>query len=632
MEPINLAALTWGQWARVALALAVYLGPGMGISIGYAQRKCLDKTQFLVIAIGSTLAGWTVLYAWLNLLNISVSATSMIVISVIAWLYFCVRIWRAKPKQSSSKTDLFSSIKSLMLWAIILAVLGIFLWIFKDFVAGLGSDSYHHTLISQLIYEQGQLPENYLPYAPLVTFRYHFGYHAMVATLSTLSGIIPRLMVLISGPLLLGLAALSTGYLAEIMSQDRLAAVIAAAITGLVAVFPAYMLNWARYTQLAGLALMPILLGLVWRWISEGFPRRDIPMVSLMAAGLALTHYRVTIMAMVGILILLFFHLFRTRKQGSLHRNVLVNGIGAILLAALLTSSWILHIALSYAHQEPTAAVVSTGKLQQSFFSISRIGQVAMHYPTNIPTFVLTSLLLILSLCTRKKNGLPMFLWAAFLLLLSGPRIAGTKMDTVSIVISLYLPAAVIIGVGAVDFPMALKHTKLKWGFQGIILLTFSCMIYLGLRHTQELIHQSAAFVRPSDLEAADWIRENTPEDALFMVNTARFGFTDRFIIGVDAGISLPMVYGIEAVTPTQSIDQLDEMDILLNEAISQKTLMKMLEIGITHIFIGSKGGKLSVDNLESSSQIQLEYKIGDSYIFRVFPEETTVETLYMGN
>jgi hypothetical protein len=70
-------------------------------------------------------------------------------------------------------------------------------------------------------------------------------------------------------------------------------------------------------------------------------------------------------------------------------------------------------------------------------------------------------------------------------------------------------------------------------------------------------VEPQAGFVTPSDMKAMQWIRENSPADPAFTVNTAVFSFRPQFMIGIDAGywipllprrgtVSLPMVYGPE--------------------------------------------------------------------------------------
>src|SRR2546423_337066 len=58
----------------------------------------------------------------------------------------------------------------------------------RDLARGLGIDAYHHTAIAQLFVQNGGIPDNYEPFAPLTSFTYHFGFHAWTAALAWLHG------------------------------------------------------------------------------------------------------------------------------------------------------------------------------------------------------------------------------------------------------------------------------------------------------------------------------------------------------------------------------------------------------------------------------------------------------------
>ena len=63
----------------------------------------------------------------------------------------------------------------------------------RDLVAGMNLDAYHHTLIAEMFVKSGGIPSNYIVdpatgvYAPLASFTYHFGFHALIAAVGWLS-------------------------------------------------------------------------------------------------------------------------------------------------------------------------------------------------------------------------------------------------------------------------------------------------------------------------------------------------------------------------------------------------------------------------------------------------------------
>src|SRR5581483_9870930 len=75
-----------------------------------------------------------------------------------------------------------------------------------------GGDAYHHAVITRLILDDGGLPTSYMPFAPISSFAYHFGFHAVAAPISLLTGGAATLGVQIAALLLNGLIGLSVFF------------------------------------------------------------------------------------------------------------------------------------------------------------------------------------------------------------------------------------------------------------------------------------------------------------------------------------------------------------------------------------------------------------------------------------
>jgi hypothetical protein len=177
-------------------------------------------------------------------------------------------------------------------------------------------DSPHHVLIVSLMAAFGRVPDNYLPLLPVRDFVYHFGFHALAATLAWLSGLSTPALFLLLGQTLNGLVPLCIYSFVTGLSRQPRAGLVAAFFAGLVSLFPAYYISWGRYTQLAGgLILLPALVA-VWALVPspaggvapERSWRSQLPgvgAVALLAAGLALTHYRVLVFFGVAVLVIL---------------------------------------------------------------------------------------------------------------------------------------------------------------------------------------------------------------------------------------------------------------------------------------------------------------------------------------
>jgi hypothetical protein len=305
ISPSAVIALSLTEWVRLAGSLLLFLGPGYGL-IGFHPRRChLDTTQTVALSVGLSIAFWSVMLAWLHAFRITLTPVGTTLILSAGWLLglICARPWRwTRPGLTTILAQLDRS--RLLLWGVLALSAGVSLWALRHAVAGLGSDSYHHTLIAQLIVDRGMLPDNYEPYAPVVTFTYHFGFHGVVAAMAWLTGLTPLVLTPIMGQILMAVAALSVAYFTEVTTRDKWAATMSAAIAGLISVFPAFYVNWGRDTQLTGLVMLPLFMGILWEWAETDHLSPLVPLIGLLAAGNALVHYRVTLTAS-GVVVLM---------------------------------------------------------------------------------------------------------------------------------------------------------------------------------------------------------------------------------------------------------------------------------------------------------------------------------------
>ena len=178
-EPM-LATFTWVSWLEFVAALCLFAGPGYGLLSFYPGRRRFDRTQIAALIFALAISFWAIALAWLGLAKIALTPIAVGVILAAGWAVGLARCrpWRLRsPSGTQGKFD----VSRMVLWIVVVAIAVIATWSLRTVVVGPGSDSYHHTLITQLISVRGALPNNYQPYAPLVTFTYHYGFHAVVA-------------------------------------------------------------------------------------------------------------------------------------------------------------------------------------------------------------------------------------------------------------------------------------------------------------------------------------------------------------------------------------------------------------------------------------------------------------------
>ena len=630
---------------KMTFALILFLGPGYGLLRLYLGRThdpiLSSKTYSLLLAFVLSVSFWAIILAWLYPLNLRLSPVPAVIISLAGWVLGLVQHSRYKSIRSV-KHYFLKEPSHVMLVAVLLVIIGVGIWGVRDEVAGAGSDSYHHTLFAQLILQQGKLPEDYQPVTDqVVTFTYHFGYHAVVAILGWLSGVSLLKIVLISGPLWVALSALSVAFLVEILTRSRWGGVIAAIITGLTCIFPTHILNWGRYPQLTGLILLAVWFGLIltrfeigergflsshnsadsdtanaldWRWIIS---------LSLLSAGIGFAHYRVSLITLTGLLTLLPLFLWTHRGYSLLFlwvrfRNLFLAAVGCFILF----SPWVWHVVVS--RQQGFPLVV--GEFAPVFSQLSRLGTYVLNFPTNSFLLVLAGLAITLGIIRRSRVIFWVLLWSSSVWIFSHPRLASFFMDRISVAIAIYIPLAIAVGWLVAQIEQA--SVSRRWLGHSLFVVASIGLVVWSTPKYLDNISAGKSYLHRDDLVAADWIRENTPETAYFMVNLFHFPFSADLIVGSDGGywlplttgrstVSIPMSYMPEKFRTPDGINRLKALDQLNGHLCTPDAIRLLRKEGVTHVYIGSHGGNILPEELLTCAPYVLEYNLNSTYVFR---------------
>ena len=623
-----LGDVTLLEWLLLLISLAAFAGPGLAMAAwGLQVNRKLDFTQQLIVGFATSLSLWAVLFSALTLVNVALPPISGWLLGLSGWLAYA---WLRRNGRSTVPpllTQGHSLLPTTLLWLVAGATAAVSLWALRSVVVQPGSDGYHHTLFAQVIAEQGMLPATLAPLTSLLTFTYHFGYHVLVAVLNWMTGISVIALTPIIAQLLKAGMALAAAFLAEALGARRSGSVVTAAVVGLICVFPAYYVNWGRNTQLTGLMLLAVLLGIIWLWCSAPPRWPTAGLVAVLAVGLALAHYRVTLMAAIGCALIVAAHGWQARWRWGVWRQRAPHMAGMVLGALLLISPWVWHV-WSSRNLGYSAAIAEP---QASFFALDRLGSLVLSYSTNWPLLIVYAVVLVYGLWKRELGIWVMTLWALALYVLSQPWAFSQYMDTITIVQSLFLPAAVTIGLAVGVFVADEAggwHVGRRWLVAGLTLL----LSLAGIRAISEIVEPGAPYVLPADLAAAQWVNSNTPDDAVFMVNTYTFDFAPQFIIGSDAGGWLPLLAKRRVVTAPMSFSiernmyenypqRLQQLAALGGDLTTPEAVAALRSAGVTHVFIGSRGGPIEVDKLLHSPGYELEYERGGDYVFRLLPD-----------
>ena len=486
----------------------------------------------------------------------------------------------------------------------------------RDLALPMWGDSVHHTLIAGLIAAQGQVPADYGPLVPAQPFAYHFGFHAQAALLTWLAGMEPPRAVLFAGQLLSGLMVFPTYLLASRLAGDRQAGLVAGLVVGLVSAMPAYSVTWGRYPQVAGLAALPAAAYLTTRAVAGGKLRwPELVAAAVASAGVVLTHPRVALL--YGCLLLA--HLLVGHRPVSLV-PWLRCGLVA-LLAAGLVAPWLVRLAGSRAAEmmlEPGPAS-------------------AFRFPTGLLTTGFDRYLLAgaiagvgLDLLLRRRAGVEVALWVGLSLAAANVRLLGLPFDLMltndALAIALFLPVAVLDGVLAVSLASLVRLDV----WPRLLRLALAALLvglgWWGGVNLAGVVNPACILATSADVEAIRWVAANTPPDAAFLINSYRW--QGDVYQGSDGGYWLSTLAGRRTSLPPQVYAQGKPAEVARIRELAEATRAEPLDpaallpllraSGLTHVFVGARGGALSAELFEGVPGYRLVYANGRASVFEV--------------
>jgi hypothetical protein len=231
----------------------------------------------------------------------------------------------------------------------------------------------------------------------------------------------------------------------------------------------------------------------------------------------------------------------------------------------------------------------------------------------------------------RQRGVLFVALWWFALFVITNPSwvwLPGTgAISNFALFVALYIPAALLIG-NVLGWLMRFAEGRAWWLVLGAV--SVIAIGTVGARRRIEDIHIPAhSLVTRPDLEAMAWIRENTPEDARFLVNSFP-AYGNTLVAGSDAGWWMPLLsgrgnslpplnYGAEQGVSPDLVDSVNEVTWRLQEMEldDPETVSMLCERGLSHVYIGQRQGRvnyggphvLDLDEMLASSSYSLLYK-----------------------
>jgi hypothetical protein len=647
-DPVELAIgllammLTWLQ--VIVVAILLFIVPGWAILMWLLPGwRALSWVERVGLASGMSIALYPLLILWTAVFDLHLGALYawLLIVVAIAAIVWKNRAWRLEQVGGRETVGRWryairNSQFVIVLCELILIGVIIFtrFWVIRSLDVPMWGDSYQHTMIAQLLVDNGGLFDSWLPYAELRTFTYHFGFHSAVAAFHWITGASMPRATLWVGQVVNVLAVLALYPLAVRVGKSRWAGVGALFVAGLLSPMPMFYINWGRYTQLAGQVILPAAILIAWMVLeARARDRRLLTLAWLAWGGLALTHYRVLIF---GICFFAAYFLFEVRRERIVEtvRQIFWIGVGG----GLLFLPWFIHtfggkITANFARQLTTSAdAVSTWTQQYN-----SIGDLASYLPMTV--WLALVLAIGYGLWRREKEFAIFVLWWFFVLLAANPRwlrLPGEgALSNFAVFIAAYIVAGVVLGAAASGFQVS--------GFKFRVALAI-VLIALGVWGARERVlevrAEPHALVTRADLRAMEWMRNNTPANARFLVNSF-FAYNDSVIVGSDGGWWLPLLasrqttlppinYGSEQGVRADYREWINALPRLIqSKGMNDAGVAAELRArGITHVYIGQRQGRvnyagpyvLKPTELLTDSRFRLVYREDRVWVFETIP------------
>lgn len=584
-------------WAATALALTLSLLP--------------------LLWIGATLCG----LAWSpTSMSIALLAITVAGLALAGRRNLRGRVW---PRPSLA--GLGRRLPGLTLVAILLASCALRFVAVRDLAYPAWVDSPHHDLIVRLLTYSGQVPDRYDPFLPVTPFTYHFGFHAVAAVFVWLTGLPSSDAILVLGQVLNGLTPLAAYALARLTTRRVWVAVAAAAIVGLVSMFPGYYVSWGRYTQLTGLIILGPLLGVLAATAApehagEGHERRAdvgaLIVIGVLSAGLVYAHYRVMAFAVTFALAALIVY----------RRLAWRTWAPAALLGIVLAGPWLWRLALVWVAPRvanPAEYLAPAGYndfpwqyfsswLERGWWALAAVG-------------ALTGLI-------RRDRALwLMALWTALTVgVLNIPGAGSWVVNNNSWAISAFLPGSIAAGYALVqgaglgvwlwrrpaNTPAWRRPIGVIWGATLASLIAIG--IGLGVAAQARILNPRTVLALPADRQALAWMRENLPRDAVVVVNS--WYWQSEIWSASDGGIWIWPETGLRTTTPpadyafdpvwAQQINDWNARWAALTDLGSAEARAMLSEAGATHLYLGAVTGRMTPEMLDIAPDLyQLQYE-----------------------
>ena len=433
----------------------------------------------------------------------------------------------------------------------------------EDLSAPLWVDGLTHANTIQSILQTGGLPTGLL---------YHVGFHANVVALQAFTNLpIPELMLLygqwigaLSGLTLYLFAKRILGPALQPGNEVQLSFLASAVGLWFFAQVPAHLVNWGRYPFMQGVALLPGALAVTLEALSKRKPA-NYALAAILVAGLFLTHYGMISFWLTFMLTWAVWKAWQggyftaaTRRRFQFPAIQLTRRFIFVVSIAVLG---ILALGLRFGALWTEGTLASLiAQSRQNVQDLNLADILHLNFRSGGLWLGIVGLGGLILAAFRYRQVLLLvggwfFAQAAFITL-QAPLFGEALASYTNLFLALSLPLAIFAGLFCYElatpaFPKApSKKTIPRMPETKVTLLekgAFLCLVVLAIAgsYTQKsIITPATVLYAPADHQAMQWIRENTPSGARFLVNSNYWGGLNQQIVPSDGGGWIEMMTG----------------------------------------------------------------------------------------
>jgi hypothetical protein len=581
--------------------------------------------QRWILAVSLSIVFYPILFYFSRLIlpNFRIGLNKSIVIGLIFLLIIIL-----KERQNIKNHMQFDKFELIAIGIIFLTLLTRFL-LLSTHPYPAWSDSLHHTLLTKLVAVNGQLPYSLEPYEPVNLSMYHLGLYSITGTFTFLSSVPAHTALQWISQVFNGLCGIGI-YLFLDKYVSRKAAIIGLIVAGLFSFQPNWYFNWGRFTQLSAQSILVTALVLNIEVITHnkisarGFNKIfEVIFASLLNSGMFLLHFRVAVFYFLFIAIVVMFEFIRSYKLKNLISYL--SKLGSIALFSIIFISPSIFQAFTKYLEIKMVDVNQSISAEAAYYHFPLSSYFSLGLPVWL--YVITLTFLLVGLLRKNEFMIKILIWTlgllgvGYLYLLQIPLLMVTNLG--AILIMLYIPSALIIGIGFEEFrnirPSLFKKDYL---FNGFLIAS----LFFGYVRVFD-IDESRFFLSSDDIEAMSWIKENLPEDAKIGINTVFW--LSNHPHGIDSGYWIPyftdrkittgsMLFNIGSKSYTNRIIHESHLVEEFYNTLDTRIIPELCYNNIDYFFLKNYPNEKKVIGLENIGYVSIEFNNHDTIILKI--------------